>query len=205
MILKKIIAGPLGVNCYIVGCEKTGKAAVIDPGDSCEVILKTLEENDLSLQYILLTHGHVDHVAHLNRVKEKTNATFIMHNDDSFLMHGLSAQAFMFGLPDPGKIKPDHIVTDGELITIGELKAKILHTPGHSPGSITFHIENKLFVGDLIFEGSIGRTDLPGGDHRTLIESVESKIFTLPPETEIYPGHGPSTTVGQEKMTNPFF
>ena len=205
MVLKKIIAGPLGVNCYIIGCEKTGKGAVIDPGDSCEIILRTLKDNELSLQYILLTHGHVDHLAHLNLLKDKTGAIFVMHKDDAFLLHGLSAQAFMFGLPDPGKLIPDQIVKDNENISIGNLTVKILHTPGHSPGSITFFVEDKLFVGDLIFEGSIGRTDLPGGDHQTLIESVESKIFTLPPETEIYPGHGPSTTVRGEKNSNPFF
>lgn len=205
MVIEKIVAGPLGVNCYIIGCEKTGIGAVIDPGDSSDIILKTLNDKNLKATYILLTHGHVDHLAHLNRIKEKTNATLIMHKEDSFLLHGLSAQAFMFGLPDPGKIKPDQIASDNYVLSIGQLNLKILHTPGHSPGSISFYVENHIFVGDLIFQGSIGRTDLPGGNYEKLISSVESKIFTLPPDTIIYPGHGPSTTVEQEKSTNPFF
>jgi len=205
MVLKKIIAGPIGVNCYIIGCERTGAGAVIDPGENCEIIFSVLKDNHIDLKYILLTHGHIDHLAHLNRVKEKTNAEFLMHKDDQFLLRGLSAQALMFGLPDPGKLLPDRFVEDNEKISLGELTITVLHTPGHSPGSVTFCVAKKLFVGDLIFEGSVGRTDLPGGNHQTLIDSVESKIFTLPPETEIYPGHGPHTTVRQEKASNPFF
>ncbi|UCE04809.1 MAG: MBL fold metallo-hydrolase, partial [bacterium] len=150
-------------------------------------------------------HGHVDHVAHLTRIKKETNAEFLMHQEDAFLLKGLFAQALMFGLPNPGKPKPDRFVTDGEEIALGELNIKVVHTPGHSPGSVTYFVRDKLFVGDLIFAGSIGRTDLPKGNYQTLIHSVETKIFILPDETEIYPGHGPATTVGQEKATNPFF
>lgn len=205
MILKTITVGPLGVNCCLIGCEKTNAGAVIDPGDDAPIILNYIKETKLDIKYILLTHGHVDHLAHVMKLKDKINAEFLMHQEDAFLLKGLFAQALMFGLPNPGNPRPDRFVTDGEEINLGELKIKVLHTPGHSPGSITFQVEDKLFVGDLIFSGSIGRTDLPKGDYQTLIDSVQTKIFTLPDATEIYPGHGPETTVGQEKATNPFF
>ena len=205
MFLETITAGPLGVNCYLIGCEKTNAGAVIDPGDDAPIILNVIKENNLDIKYILLTHGHVDHLAHLSKLKNEINAEFLMHQEDTFLLKGLFAQAMMFGLPNPGKPKPDRLLVDGEEITLGELKIKVLHTPGHSPGSVTYFVEDKLFVGDLIFAGSIGRTDLPKGDYQTLINSVETKIFTLPDETIIYPGHGPETTVGMEKATNPFF
>lgn len=205
MILETITAGPLGVNCYLIGCEKTKAGAVIDPGDDAPVILETIKKKNLDIKYIMLTHGHVDHLAHLSKLKDAIDAEFLMHQEDTFLLKGLFAQAMMFGLPNPGKPKPDRLVADGEEIILGQLKIKVLHTPGHSPGSVTYFVEDKLIVGDLIFAGSIGRTDLPKGDYQTLINSVETKIFTLPDETLIYPGHGPATTVGQEKATNPFF
>jgi len=205
MILKTITVGPMGVNCYLIGCEKTKAGAVIDPGDDAPVILNAIKQEDLDIQYILLTHGHVDHLAHLMKLQDKINAEFLMHQEDAFLLKGLFAQALMFGLPNPGNPKADRFISDGEEIKLGDLKIKILHTPGHSPGSVTYFVEDKLFVGDLIFSGSIGRTDLPKGDYQTLINSVETKIFSLPDETIIYPGHGPETTVGQEKATNPFF
>lgn len=205
MFLKTITAGPLGVNCYLIGSEKTKAGAVIDPGDDAPIILNAIKQNHLDINYILLTHGHVDHLAHLMKLKDEINAEFLMHQADAFLLTGLFAQAMMFGLPNPGKPKPDRFIEDGEEIILNDLKIKVLHTPGHSPGSVTYFVENKLFVGDLIFAGSIGRTDLPKGDYQTLIKSVENKIFTLPDETVIYPGHGTETTVGQEKATNPFF
>lgn len=205
MILKTITAGPLGVNCYLIGCEKTNAGAVIDPGDDAPVILDVIKKNNLDINYIMLTHGHVDHLAHLSKLKDEIETEFLMHQKDTFLLKGLFAQALMFGLPNPGKPTPDRLINDGEEISLGELKIKVLHTPGHSPGSVTYFVEDKLFVGDLIFAGSIGRTDLPKGDYQTLIKSVETKIFTLPDETIIYPGHGPETTVGTEKATNPFF
>jgi len=205
MLLKRITAGPLGVNCYIIACEQTGVGAVIDPGDDAPMILNVIAQQRLDVKYILLTHGHVDHLAHVSRIKNELGAQFLMHQDDAFLLKGLFAQALMFGLPNPGNPKPDRFIADGDEIALGNLTIKVLHTPGHSPGSVTYFVENKLFVGDLIFAGSIGRTDLPKGNFQTLIHSVQTKIFTLPDSTIIYPGHGPETTVGQEKLTNPFF
>ena len=128
-----------------------------------------------------------------------------MHTDDEFLLKNVSVQAAMFGLPDPGNPKPDQFVTDNESVKVGELDIKVLHTPGHSPGSVTYRAGGNLFVGDLLFAGSIGRTDLPGGNYEALINSVQSKIFILPDELTIYPGHGPKTTIGEEKRFNPFF
>lgn len=205
MILEKIVVGPLVVNCYIIGCEKTRQSAVIDPGDEVEKIISIIKQNNLLLKYILLTHGHVDHITQLEKLKQTMTAETLMHAEDQFLFENISAQAIMFGLPDPGDPKPDRFITDGEIIKLGELKVKAIHTPGHSPGSVTYHVEDNLFVGDLIFSGSIGRTDLPGGNYEALINSVQSKIFAFPEQTPIHPGHGPMTTVGNEKKFNPFF
>ncbi|MDZ7264619.1 MAG: MBL fold metallo-hydrolase [candidate division KSB1 bacterium] len=205
MVFETIAVGPLGVNCYVIGCEKTRWGAVIDPGDDAQLILDSIKRHQVNVQYILLTHGHVDHLAHLSKIRQETGAAFLMHRDDTFLMKGLLAQALMFGLPNPGNPKPDRFVSDGEEIDLGDLTIRVLHTPGHSPGSVTYFVDKKLFVGDLIFAGSIGRTDLPGGDYETLIRSVQDKIFSLDPKIEIYPGHGPATTVGHESRTNPFF
>ncbi len=205
MILEKIVVGPLEVNCYLIGCEKTCDAAIIDPGDEINVIIRALKRHEMKLRYILLTHGHVDHLTQLEKLKNSTQAHVFMHQADLFLLKNLSIQAAMFGLPDPGNPKPDSFVSGGDILTLGELKIKVLHTPGHSPGSVVYHSEDHLFVGDLIFSGSIGRTDLPGGDYEVLIRSVQQNIFTLKDEVNIHPGHGPATTVGQEKRFNPFF
>ena len=205
MILEQIIVGPLQTNCYIIGCEKTLEAAVIDPGDEMDKIITVINENNINVKYIFVTHAHVDHIAHLLKLKQEIHAEIVMHADDQFLFDTAAIQAMMFGLSDPGNPEPDRLVSDNEIIKVGDLEVKVLHTPGHSPGSVTYHVDNHLFVGDLIFAGSIGRTDLPGGNYTTLINSVKSKIFTLADETIIYPGHGPSTSVGEEKKYNPFF
>ncbi len=205
MILEIVVVGPLAVNCLIIGCEQTKIGAIIDPGDETAVIVKAVEELGLDIKYILLTHGHVDHLAEVQRLKDKFDAEFLMHEADSFLVQRASTQASMYGLSNPGNPEPSRYLTEGDTISVGELKIEVFHTPGHSPGSISYFVDDKLFVGDLIFSGSIGRTDLPGGNYEQLIQSVETKIFTKPDSTEIYPGHGPSTTVGGEKATNPFF
>lgn len=205
MIFETVIVGPMAVNSYIIGCDKTRTGAIIDPGDEAEKIIRAIDQLDLKIKYILLTHGHVDHLAKLHTLQDIFNAEFLMHEADSFLLAHSSTQAYMFGLPDPGNLKPDRFLKDGEIISLGNLEIKVLHTPGHSPGSVTFFVENKLFVGDLIFSGSIGRTDLPGGNFEHLMRSVNKNIFSLPEVTEIFPGHGPKTTVGIEKATNPFF
>jgi len=205
MLLETLVVGHLSVNCYIFACEKTHQAAIVDPGDEADQILSVVKKLDCRVKYILLTHGHIDHLSQIPILKNKLKAEFLMHEQDIPLVQSASTQAALFGLPDPGDLKPDRFLNDGDIIHLGELTIQVIHSPGHSPGSITFQVNQKLFVGDLIFNGSIGRTDLPGGDYSQIIESIQKKIFTLPDSVEIYPGHGPATTVGIEKNTNPFF
>lgn len=192
-------------NCYILGDEKTGKAAVIDPGDEPERIVEKLNRKRLNCEYILLTHAHVDHVSGIKGVVEATGAKVLIHKGDAFMLKSAPVQALAFGMKPFMPPKIEKYIEDGDIIEIGNLKVKVLHTPGHSSGGVCFLVENCIFVGDTIFQGSIGRTDLPGGDYNELIASVEAKIFTLPDDTVIYPGHGPETTVGYEKKYNPFF
>jgi len=205
MIFESLTVGALSVNCYLIGCESTKKAIIIDPGDNDNDILESLHNHNLELAKILITHGHVDHVGKLESLKKKTSAQIYMHKKDLLLFSDLQTHAQIFGLPDPGNPKIDVFIEEGDTITLGTLAFSVLHTPGHSAGSVTYKLDDMLFVGDLIFAGSIGRTDLPGGDYNTIIDSIESKIFTLPDNYKIYPGHGPVTTVGKEKSSNPFF
>ena len=206
MILDTLVVGPLQVNCYIVGCERTRKVAVLDPGDDVDRILMTLAEQHLTVQYIINTHEHFDHVGGNKRLKEATGALLLAHakaNDE--IIH-IASRAAVWGMQVEDSPPADRFLAEGDLVEIGEtLSLKVLYTPGHSLGSISLVTSGAVFVGDLIFSGSIGRTDFPGGDYQTLIDSVRNKIFSLDDETIIYAGHGPSTTVGREKRTNPFF
>ncbi|HDP98160.1 MAG TPA: MBL fold metallo-hydrolase [bacterium] len=205
MILETLVVGPLAVNCFVLGCQETQFAAIIDPGDEAVQIIAVVDKLGVEVKYILLTHGHVDHIAATSVLLQRFNAELVMHRADEFLISRAAEQAAMFGLPDPGKLQPNRFVEDGDTLLLGKLPIQVLHTPGHSPGNISLLVGKKVFVGDLIFYGSIGRTDLPGGDFDKLIHSVNTKIFSLPDSTEIYPGHGPDTTVGFEKQNNPFF
>lgn len=205
MIVECLTVGPLMENCYILGDEKTRSAAVIDPGDEAQRIVEKLAKKKLKCTHILLTHAHVDHISGINGVVEATGAKVYMHRGDSLMLKSAPVQALAFGMKPFLPPKVEKYLEDGEIIEIGELKVKVLHTPGHSSGGICFLVGNCIFVGDTIFQGSIGRTDLPGGNYNELINSIETKIFTLPDETTIYPGHGPETTVGYEKKYNPFF
>ncbi len=205
MILKKIIVGPLEVNCFIVVSEEFRECAIIDPGDEAEKIISEIKKENLSPQYILLTHGHFDHLSAANSLKKHFDIPIMLHEADKILAENASAQAKMFGMADPGDVTPDEFLNEKTALAVGDLIIKVLHTPGHSPGNVTFQVDNDLFVGDLIFQGSIGRTDLPGGSYQELIRSVENKIFIFPDDYKIHPGHGPDTTVGFEKQNNPFF
>lgn len=205
MIVECLTVGPLMENCYILGDDKTKIAAVIDPGDEPERIVERLEKRKLQCTHILLTHAHVDHVSGINGVVKATGANVYIHKDDAFMLKSAPVQALAFGMKPFLPPKVDRYLEDGEIIEIGNLKVKVLHTPGHSSGGVCFLVEKCIFVGDTIFQGSIGRTDLPGGNYNELINSIETKIFTLPDDTVIYPGHGPETTVGYEKKYNPFF
>ncbi|MBI5442156.1 MAG: MBL fold metallo-hydrolase [Deltaproteobacteria bacterium] len=205
MILETLVVGPIQANCYIVGDENTKEAVVIDPGGDTPVILRALAARQLKVVAVVGTHGHFDHVEGLAGMKRGTGAPILVHNGDLPIIQGMTGQALMFGMRVEPAPPPDRFLEEGDRIPFGPYALEVLHTPGHSPGSVSLLLDKKVFVGDLLFAGSIGRTDLQGGDYDTLIASVRRKIFTLPDDTVVYPGHGPETTVAREKRTNPFF
>jgi glyoxylase-like metal-dependent hydrolase (beta-lactamase superfamily II) len=201
-----LVVGPLQVNCYILGCERTKQAAVIDPGGDVDQILMALAKDNLRLVYIINTHGHFDHTGGNKALKEATGAELLIHRADAPQITRQAASAAAMGLRGlDNSPPPDRLLEDGDIITFGDISLKVLHTPGHSSGGISLATDNMVFVGDALFAGSIGRTDFPGGDYDGLIEGVRKKIFTLGDDVVVYPGHGPYTTVGQEKQYNPFF
>lgn len=204
MIIKQLEVGFFAENCYVIGCDETQEGVVIDPGDEISRILSTIHEHQLDIKYILLTHGHLDHVKELNALNRELRVPVLMHRDDQFLLDNLPAQAAAFGLSVSGIPRVDTYIKEGDRVDFGQIRFEILHTPGHSPGSVTFFTEELAFVGDVLFSGSIGRTDLPGGDYDTLMNSIKNKLYPLGDSTKIYSGHGPPTTIGSEKKTNPF-
>lgn len=205
VILQTHPVGMIQANCYILGDEQTREAVVIDPGGDVPVLMRSLEAASLKTVAILATHGHFDHVEGLAQLSQAVDAPIHLHRDDLPLVQNLSSQGAMFGVQVQQAPAPDRYVVEGDTIPFGDLRLEVLHTPGHSPGSVCYLIDDHVFVGDLLFAGSIGRTDLGGGDYATLLRSVREKIFTLGDATRVYPGHGPATTVGAEKRTNPFF
>jgi len=205
MIIKTLEVGPIMANCYIIGCEKTKEAVVIDPGDDADAILMTLAKSALKVKYLINTHGHFDHVGANKRMKEVTKADIMIHAEDEPMLSQLGSAAASFGLSAENSPGADKHLKDGDQISFGEITLKVIHTPGHSRGGVSLYTEGHVFVGDTLFSGSIGRTDLPGGDYNTLISSVREKLFTLPENTTVHTGHGPDTTIAKEKRTNPFF
>jgi hydroxyacylglutathione hydrolase len=205
MILKMLVVGPIQANCFILGCERTNLAAVIDPGGDVDKILVTLAKDKLRCATIINTHGHFDHSGDNKRLKDVTGAELIIHRADAPMIMQQGASGGMWGMEVENSPAPDRYVNEGDIITFGDISLKVLHTPGHSAGSISLVTDKMVFVGDTLFAGSIGRTDFPGGDHSTLIRNVREKIFTLGDDVVVYPGHGPKTTVGRERKTNPFF
>ena len=205
MILKMLVVGPIQSNCYIIGCERTKQASVIDPGGDADKILTALAKDHLSCVYIINTHGHFDHSAENKRLKEATGAQLIIHRADAPMIIHQSASGKMWGMKVEDSPPPDRYVEEGDFITFGDISLRVLHTPGHSMGGISLVTDKMVFVGDTLFAGSIGRSDFPGGDHDGLIRNVREKIFPLGDDVAVYPGHGPKTTVGRERRTNPFF
>ena len=205
MIIKQLGVGPLMANCIIIGCEDTKKAAVIDPGDEVDRILMTIAEHQLTVTYILNTHGHFDHVGGNQRLKKVTSAPICIHTEDNVMLKHVASSAASFGMSVENSPDADQLLNDGDMVRIGNIELKVIHTPGHSPGGAAFYVPDVVFVGDTLFAGSIGRTDFPGGSYDQLIASVRNKLFVLPDNTTVYTGHGPTTTIGEEKRTNPFF
>lgn len=206
MIVRPMPVGPLQANCFIVGCEETRKTAIVDPGGDADRLLSVLEKENLELTVIVNTHGHFDHVGGNKAVKAATGAELMIHSADAPMLALVTQAAAAWGMQTEESPSPDRLLEDGDLITVGNLQFKVIHTPGHSPGGICLHEENEqsLFVGDTLFAGSIGRADLPGGDYDTLIRSIQTRLFVLPDETAVYNGHMEVTTIGQEKRYNPF-
>lgn len=204
MIIEKLEVGPIMANCFILGCEETKEAVVVDPGDDADRILMILAKNELKVKYLINTHGHFDHVGANKRMKEVTGAELAIHGDDEPMLTQLSSNALMFGLSAENSPPADIVLKDGDEISFGNITLKVIHTPGHSMGGICLYTPGHLFAGDTLFAGSIGRTDLPGGDYNTLISSIKEKLLHLDENTVVYTGHGPETTIGAEKAMNPF-
>lgn len=205
MILKTLVVSPIQANCYILGCERAREAAVIDPGGDSDEILRALAEERLRCVYIINTHGHFDHAAENKRLKRVTNAELLIHEKDAALILNQASSGRMWGFVVENSLPPDRYIGEGDVIRFGDISLRVLHTPGHSRGGISLVTDQMVFVGDTLFAGSIGRTDFPGGDYEGLLRSVREKIFTLGDDVVVYPGHGPKTTVGREKRSNPFF
>ena len=204
MIIKELAVGPLMANCIILGCEKTKEAVVIDPGDETDKIIRSLADLGLKVKYIINTHGHFDHVGGNRKMKDATGADILIHTLDAPMLCEISAGAASFGLSAQDSPPPDHMLEDNESISFGNITLKVIHTPGHSQGGISLYTDGNVFVGDTLFAGSIGRTDLPGGDYDTLISSIHKKLFVLEDDVHVFSGHGPQTTIGREKRYNPF-
>lgn len=204
MFFKTLPTGPLEVNCYIIGCEVSRKAAVIDPGGDAGTILEILGQHELTLDMIINTHGHFDHIGGNRHLLEVTAAKLMIHENDLSLMMKAGTHAALYGLSVEPSPAPDRLLRDGDQLSLGELNLMVIHTPGHSPGGICLLLDDYLLVGDTLFAGSIGRTDLPGGNHQQLLHSIRDKLLILSDVTRVYPGHGPMTTIGREKQHNPF-
>lgn len=205
MIVKQIIAGPFEANNYLIIDENTKKAVLIDCSGSIDKVKNELEIHNATLEKVLLTHAHIDHIAGCYEAQQKLGVNIFINEEDLFLIQNLKQQLQMFGLPPTQEPQIDGFIKDGDVIEVGDLKIKVIHTKGHSKGGSCFLIEDKLFSGDTLFLGSVGRTDLPGGNYQELEDSITKKIFTLDGDLTIYPGHGPATTLEREKSDNPFF
>ena len=206
MLHKILPVGPLQCNCSIVGDEQTREAMVIDPGDQVEDILRILREAKLQLKQIVITHAHIDHVGGAMKLKAATGASILMNQSDYALVKMLDMQAAWVGMQPPGDVKIDEGIGDGRVLQIGGIAGNVIHTPGHTEGSICLHFpqQKKLIAGDTLFAGSIGRTDLPGGSMEKILRSLHTRVLALPDDTQVTPGHGPQTTIGEERETNPF-
>ncbi len=205
MIIERLVVGMLQSNCYVVGCEDTKAGIIIDPGGDAPSILNKVEQLGLSIKYIVNTHGHIDHIAANRPLKEATGAKIAIHHADAeYLITDQGQFARMLGVLSPGP-PADVLLEEGDDIVFGDDSLHVIHTPGHSSGSISLAADGVVFCGDTLFAMGVGRVDLPGGDWETLIQSIKNQLFAMPDTTTVYTGHGPPTTIGREKSSNPWF
>jgi glyoxylase-like metal-dependent hydrolase (beta-lactamase superfamily II) len=207
MVHEILPVGPLQCNCSVIGDDVSHEAIVIDPGDDIEDVLAVVRKHKLQVKQIVITHAHIDHVGGAMKLRAATGAPILLNQNDYELLKMLDVQATWIGMAPPDKVEIDQSVGQADTVKVGSLVADVIHTPGHTEGSVClyFPVENKLIAGDTLFAGSIGRTDLPGGSMQKILRSLHDKVLALPDETIVVPGHGPLTTIGEERENNPFF
>jgi len=207
MVFEVIVVGPLSVNCLVLGCNETREGVVVDPGGDVESIIRAVRRHDLAIRYIINTHGHFDHVGGNRQAVAAFGAPLLIHQADAPMLDRVVDVGRMYGIQCESSPPADGFLAEGMEIGFGEYRMKVLHTPGHTPGGCCLYLaqESKVITGDTLFADSIGRSDFPGGSHDQLLESIRSKLFTLPDDVAAYPGHGPETSIGHEKSHNPYF
>jgi hydroxyacylglutathione hydrolase len=210
MILEQAAAPPFYKNGFVIGCEETREGAIVDPGDDVDELLAAAARHRLTIGRILLTHAHLDHITGVGRAKQVLGVPVWLHEADNFLYESVVEQGRMFGFDVERQPPVDHFYRPNETLAVGRYAVRVLHTPGHCPGGVCLVVGKEgaelptLLVGDTLFAGSIGRTDLPGGDFETLLRSIRDVLFSFPDDTVVWSGHGPATTIGKERRTNPF-
>jgi len=207
MVFEAVVVGPLSVNCFILGCEGTREGVVVDPGGDVERIIQAVQGHGLTIRYIINTHGHFDHVGGNRQAIAAFGAPLLIHQADAPMLDRVADVGRMYGIRSENSPAADDFLADGMEIGFGACRMKVLHTPGHTQGGCCLYLaeEGRVITGDTLFADSIGRTDLPGGSHDQLLESIRSKLFVLPDDVAAYPGHGPETSIGHEKRHNPYF
>jgi glyoxylase-like metal-dependent hydrolase (beta-lactamase superfamily II) len=203
-MVRGIVVGLFRENCYVVGSRRTGEAVVIDPGDEPEEILALARDMGVTIKRIVCTHAHLDHILAATPIKQATGATFLLHAADLDLSREAALQARQFGWEAPPAPPPDAFIADGSDVELAGTQIRVIHTPGHTQGSVSLYVNGMLFSGDTLFRGSIGRTDLPGGSYPQLMQTILNRLLSLPDETVVLPGHMLETTIGHERQTNPF-
>jgi glyoxylase-like metal-dependent hydrolase (beta-lactamase superfamily II) len=198
---------PYQQNCSLIICEETKRAAIVDPGGEVERLLSAIKNHQVSVDKIILTHGHLDHVGGTVALAEDLNIPIIgPEKEDAFWLNELEAQSKMFGFPVAKSFLPTEWLKEGDIVDVGNIKLNVIHVPGHTPGHVALFdaVSKQIIVGDILFNGAIGRSDFPRGNHAQLISGIKEKLLTLPEETIVFPGHGPTTTIGREKVSNPY-